>query len=165
MQVTTTLKDELELLKSMKCQCNEFNEVPSQISDLSNGHHVTISPILIPYIKHLLKITESTIGEDQLKVHGHEMIKFAKSKVFSDSQLIATFTRCMDEIQKSRGIIFDTAICESLRVELTQKIFNARVNEFFKARKELNLEATKKVVDCDQSLRDSLKTFSCLKSR
>ena len=56
----------------------------------------------------------------------------------------------------------DKHCVESIRTEFSNKIINARANEFFKARKELNLEENRKVVDVDQSLRD---TLSAMKSR
>ena len=48
--------------------------------------------------------------------------------------------------------------------EFTLKIFHARINEYFSASEEIELEQSGKVVKAE-GLRDSLKSFSSLKSR
>ena len=112
-----------------------------------------------------MQIITLYMGEKQLKVNGHEMIKLAKSNVLSDLKLLEQYKKCIESIQMDHDIALDMCLAETIRFNLSQKIFNARINEFFKARKELDLEMNKKVVDCDQSLRDTLKTFASLKSR
>ena len=49
--------------------------------------------------------------------------------------------------------------------KLTSKIFHARINEYFSAAEEIELEQSGKAVKAEQGLRDSLKTFSSMKSR
>ena len=155
----------MELLESLKCQHDELDHVPSEVQDLAAGGNFTlISSKIIPYVQLLLKKITSSIGEGQLKTHGQEMIKIAKSIVINDPKLLEKFELCLDDIKKNR-VVFESTPVNIIRSELSEKVFNARINEFFKARKELELETSKKVVDCGQSLRDTLKTFSSLKSR
>ena len=156
----------VQVLEALRCKQTELDEVPSQIHDLNCGGQFTIiSPKIIPYVKLLMQLIMLTVGEENLKVNGHEMIKIAKSNVISNSRLLEQYKKCIQSIEKDCDITFDSCSAETIRIELSQKIFNARINEFFKARKELDLETKKKVVDCDQSLRDALKTFASLKSR
>ena len=49
--------------------------------------------------------------------------------------------------------------------ELMRKVFHARTNEYMVAAEEIQLEKEGKVVKAEQSLRDSLKTLSGLKTR
>ena len=49
--------------------------------------------------------------------------------------------------------------------EIMLKIFHARVNEYMSAVEEIQLEKEGKVVNAEQSLRDSLKTFSGMRTR
>lgn len=78
------------------------------------------------------------------------------------------FVLCAKTILHNKGRSFECNVEDLLQRigdDFSNKIINARINEFFKAKKELDLEAEKKVVDCDQSLRDKLKTFSSLQCR
>ena len=94
------------------------------------------------------------------------MIAEAKSTVLNNMQLQDMFKKCMDDVLQSKGIVIDTQhVLDEIRNQFVNKIMNARINEFFKTKKELDLEVNHKVVDCDQSLRDSLKTLSSMKSR
>jgi hypothetical protein len=49
--------------------------------------------------------------------------------------------------------------------EFSLKIFHARINEYFSAAEEINLEQLEKAVKAEQGLRDTLKAFSSMKSR
>ena len=49
--------------------------------------------------------------------------------------------------------------------ELTNKICNTRINEYFVAKAEIDLEKAGKAVAAEQGLRDSLKTYSAIKKR
>ncbi len=160
-------RNEIEILESLKCKHNELNHVQSQVKDLDGGCLSIISPKIIPYVQVLLQNIMSSIGEEQLKTHGHEIIKTAKSSLINHPKLLEKFQLCLDDIQRecSGNVVFESSTIDIVRAEFSDKIFNARINEFFKARKELDLESKTKVVDCDQSLRDKLKTFSSLKFR
>lgn len=161
----------VELLNTLKCHQDEIHEVPEQVKDLGNTQNFCIvTPRIIPYVQLLVKVVTSNINEQQMKAHGHEMIKLAKKKIIVNHQaeLRDKFRQCVSDIEKSRCLQESDeviAAVETVRKEFSDIIFNSRVNEFFKARKELELELTKKACDCDQSLRDSLKTFSSIKTR
>ena len=49
--------------------------------------------------------------------------------------------------------------------ELMLEIFHARVNEYMSAVEKIQLEREGKVVNAEQSLRDSLKTVSGIRTR
>ena len=57
-------------------------------------------------------------------------------------------------------IEYDDSVIARIRIEFMKKIFHSRINEFMEATKELDLERSHKVTDADQSLRDTLKTYS-----
>ncbi len=82
------------------------------------------------------------------------MIGDAKSFVFGQP-LLTEFKKCMNVVLLGKGVECNEQLLESIGTQFSDKIFNARVNEFFKAKKELDLEDNHKVVDCDQSLRDT----------
>ena len=154
--------DEDKVLEAMMCKRDELDSVPKQVWDLSRGDLCTVSPKIIPFVQLLLKKITLNINEDQLKAKGHMMIELAKSTISSDAELLQVFDSCINDVN---GDEFDKCCLKKIRMELMNKIINARINEFFKARKELELEANHKVVDAEQSLRDTLKTFSTVKSR
>lgn len=75
------------------------------------------------------------------------MVAEAKSAVYSQSSVMTEYKKCMNAVLSD--------IYTGCGTEFIEKIFNAKINEFFKA---IDLEDDEKVVDCSQSLRDSLKT-------
>lgn len=120
----------------------------------------------MPYIKTLMKMIMTKIGEEQLKQNGHEMVKKAeKSKLLENPTLMEKYKNCIAAVQKCCDATINSSIAEKIRLDISTKIFNSRIKEFFKAKTELELEASKKVVNCDQALRDKLKTFSSLQAR
>lgn len=163
---------ELNLLKAMKCKPKELQKVPSQYQDLSHGDLCIVSPKILPFVDALLKSISSHVTSEQLQTKGKAMMCAAKSAVLSDEDepLFLVFKNCVKNIQMED--VTPAGEDETAQValkcifsEFKQKVFNCRANEFFKAKKELDLEKNEKVVDCAQSLRDSLKTYSSMKSR
>jgi hypothetical protein len=73
------------------------------------------------------------------------------------------FTKCLSNAGNVRLNEFDMDVVSLIRLEISKKVFHARVNEFMEANKELNLEKTDTVTDADQCLRDLLKTYSSQK--
>lgn len=94
-------------------------------------------------------------------------MKFAKSKVLSNYGLTELFRHAIKNVtnEKADCVQLDSTTIEKFKNDFTSIIFNARVNKFFKAQSEIELETNKKAVGCKQLLRDALKTFSSLKAR
>lgn len=167
-RTSANTRQKLSILDKLKCQQNELDEVPTEVQNgLRSSDRFTItSPKLLPYIQSLMTIIMATIGEEQLKMSGHEMIhKAEESKLLQNPTLIEEYKNCITAVQKCCDTPINSTIAEEIRLDISRKIFNSRIKEFFKAKTELELEASKKVVNCDQSLRDTLKTFSSIQSR
>lgn len=160
-------KSESKVLELLKCKHEDLEGVPSPGRDLaSSPQFCIISPKVIPYVQLLSQIVTSNIGEEHLLAEGQDMVKMAKSEVASQqTRLSEKFIQRIESIDRNTAVKLSASSIELIRADITSKIINARINEFFKAKKELDLEANKKVVDCDQSLRDTLKVFSSMKSR
>ena len=69
-----------------------------------------------------------------------------------------SFNTCIENLEIDTE--YDDSVIARIRIEFMKKIFHSRVNEFMEATKELDLERSQKVTDADQSLRDTLKTYS-----
>ena len=155
---------ELTILKELLCNSEDLKEVPDPIKDLCVNNLCIVSPSLIPFVRSLIDKVLLGINGEQLKSKGQHMVADAKKSLLITQE----FRLCVNTILDNKGSKFESNIedlLEKIGKEFSNKIINARINEFFKAKKELDLEADKRVVDCDQSLRDQLKTFSSLKSR
>ena len=149
-----------EILESLKCKQYELDKVPKPVQDLNQANLCIVSPTIIPFVQGLLRKINAHISRDQLALLGKNMIEVAKPAVMNDTDLPGMFESCVAVVDEC-----DKHYLNSIRIELSRKIFNARVNEFFKANNELCLEADHKVVDANQSLRDTLKTYSIMQSR
>ena len=127
---------------------------------LSQGGLTHVSSALLPFLEKLLLEINKHINRQKLRKHGKNMVSEALSKITQITDLENSFDTCLKNI--------NVDINESLnniRIELTKKVFNSRVNEFMEAQKELDLESKGKSTDTDQSLRDMLKTYSSNQSR
>ncbi len=95
----------------------------------------------------------------KLKEHGKTIIKIALDRLITNDDL----NNCL----KKTGVVFEENddYVTRIRVEIMKKVFHTRVNEFMEAKKELDLESSGRVTNADQSLRDTLKTYSNTKSR
>lgn len=163
---------ELEILKKLQCKSEDMIDVPEPIKEEARtSSFCVVSPNVIPFVRLVVNSVSSAVSEEQLKSKGQHMVADAKNILLSmcSQSLIQEFQLCVRTV-----LVEETSLLQSINIadilerigkEFTNKIANARINEFFKARKELDLEADKKVVGCEQSLRDKLKTFSSLKSR
>ena len=123
----------------------------------------SVSPVLLPFFNHLLGAIHEHILYNKLKEHGKSMVKVGLDKIITNDDLKSLFGDCL----KKTGIVFEENDENVNRIwmEITKKVFHARVDEFMEARKELDLESSGKVTDANQSLRDTLKTYSNIKSR
>jgi hypothetical protein len=156
---------EIKILEAMSCKLHELASIPSQIKELDSKNFHIISPKMIPFVQQLVHEVMLNINDQKLQVQGHRLIEVAKAELTKNNELVQSFQTCIYDVQKDCSSSFDESHLETIRKEFTNKITNARINEYFNAKKELDLEIKKKVVDADQSLRDKLKTLSTLKSR
>ena len=147
------VNNELELLNTLRVRKEERNEVPPAIQQLTRGGLAVPSPTLLPLLRKIVEKTCSFVNEQMSKEHGRHMIEVAKQELDSDSELKQIF----DNLVSSN---FSSECKASVLRELTHKVFHARVNEYMTATKEIELEHEWKAVKSDQSLRDTLKTFS-----
>ena len=120
----------------------------------------TISSTLLPFLNALFIEINQSISHEQLTKHGKNMIKVALQKILENRNLETAFQSCVEQNE----IVTEESYGE-IHVEFMKKVFHSRVNEFFEAQKELDLEKSGKVTDTQQSLRDELKTFSNSKIR
>ena len=129
---------------------------------LNQGGMTTISSTLLPFLNALFIEINQSISHEQLTKHGKNkiMIKVALQKILENCNLETAFQSCVEQNE-----IMTEESYEEIRVEFMKKVFHSRVNEFFEAQKELDLEKSGKVTDAQQSLRDELKTFSNSKIR
>ena len=151
---------ELKLLHAMQIKKEELDVIPSQVQYLTDGGLVIVSPVIIPFIQELMIEINENINSEKLKLHGKNMIKVALEKIEAIDRLKISFKTCITKV----GTVEEVAL-DDIEAEMMKKIFHARVNEFFEARKEINLEKKGLITDADQSLRDALKTYSIKKSR
>lgn len=110
---------------------------------------------LLPFLNALFIEINQSISHEQLMKHGKNMIKVALQKILENRNLEMAFQSCVEQNE-----IVTEESYEEIRVEFMKKVFHSRVNEFFEAQKELDLEKSGKVTDALESLRDELKTFS-----
>lgn len=71
--------------------------------------------------------------EEKCRTHGNKMIQVAKSIIMNDPELPTLFETCVSKAGRGEGL--ERHCLSNIRVELTNKVVHARVNEFFKARK------------------------------
>lgn len=146
---------ELKMLKLMKQKKKDKND------PLDQGGLTSISPAMLPFLNQLLIAINEHINNDTLKEHGKEMVKVALEKLLSSAELELEFNMCIERVGIDVELEeYDEASIAHIRVEFLKKVFHSRVNEFMEARKEIELEAKGKVTNADQSLRDTLKTYS-----
>jgi hypothetical protein len=155
--------EELKILYALKIKKEDCTSIPSQIDSLNNGGLVVISPRMIPFINELMVEINKLINDAKLQLHGKQMISKASEELkANDDKLKDSFKICLTEISAEN---YDESALNVLETEIVNKIFHARVKEFLEARKEINLEKSGKITDAEQSLRDTLKTYSVITSR
>ena len=136
---------------------NEWCELPSAIQYLQQGGLDIISPRMLPFLRSVVEKTTSLVNDERARQHGRNTVEVAQHEIKADATLISLFS----EHTPTTTTDCKTRVC----TELIQKIFHARVNEYMSAAQEVQLEKEGKVVKAEQSLRDSLKTLSALKTR
>ena len=102
--------------------------------------------------------TTSLVSDEKCKEQGRNMLKSAQSELKADLEIVELFSK---QIPSHITSTCKTSLC----LELTLKVFHARVNEYMATTEEVQLELEGKIVMAEQSLRGQLKTMSALKSR
>lgn len=126
----------MKLTQLLKCKPVD---TPNEVINLAKSHDFTIiSPKLVPYVKQLLRLIMDNVREQHLKTEGQNMIKSAKVNL-DKQQLSDLFIACLTNIDQDVISIVDVSVIQLVQVEMAGKIFNARTNEFLKAKKELDL--------------------------
>lgn len=152
------IEKEVELLLSIRVTEKEWDELPPAIQYLQQGGLDIISPRMLPFLRYVVEKTTSLVNDERARQYGRDMIGLAQREINADATAMSLFN---EETPTTFTIDCKTRVC----TELTCKIFHARVNEYMSATQEVQLEKEGKVVKAEQSLRDSLKTLSALKSR
>lgn len=101
--------------------------------------------------------TASLVNDKTLTEHGRHMIKAAQCEIEADLLAISLFNELVPST-------FSSVCREQVCTELMLKVFHARTNEYMAAAEEVHLEKEGKVVKAEQSLRDTLKTLSGMKT-
>lgn len=152
------IEKEVELLLSIRVTEKEWDELPPAIQYLQQGGLDIISPRMLPFLRYVVEKTTSLVNDERARQYGRDMIGLAQREINADATAMSLFN---EETPTTFTIDCKIRVC----TELTCKIFHARVNEYMSATQEVQLEKEGKVVKAEQSLRDSLKTLSALKSR
>lgn len=132
----------------------------------SKKRFASVTPSMLPVLSKVMTVINQNINHEKLKKHGKNMIKVALDKLDDDdltAQLFQSFKAIHRKYETSAQIRED--LLANIVQELIKKIFHSRVNEYMEARKELDLEVMGKTTDAEQSLRDTLKTYSNNTSR
>ena len=162
-EATALAKSELKILESLKATLDESDDIPSAIHHLQQGGLHIVTPRIIPLLRAVVDKTASLVNEQSCKDHGKEMLKVAEADFCNATTTNTFFQLFMQHIPSTPTL---TTECKmKLCKEFTLKIFHARINEYFSAAEEINLEQLGKAVKAEQGLRDTLKAFSSMKSR
>ena len=139
---------ELSLLRHMIAN-KESEYIPSEVLQLSQEGLTQVSTKMLKYGGDLLMEFSKLCGSQFTS----EVPHLSKTIISSD-KLKNTFFECLKNIKSD--VEFSKDVSNSIFIEITTKILNARINEMMKAQQEINLEKEGKVVDTSQSLRDVL---------
>ena len=105
---------------------------------------------MLPFLRHGVEITASLVNEETRREKGRHVIKVVQDEIEADDGAFALFN---EQIPSTFSSKCKVRVC----TELMLKIFHAQVNEYMSAVEEIQLEKEGKVVNAEQSLRDSLK--------
>lgn len=103
------------------------------------------------------------INDNKCHEFGRQMIEVACKELDEDPDIFRTFIKCIQESDVDVEAPSNAVVIPRLNIELSKKMFHARINEYTSTLIELGLEKSGKAVDAEQSLRDQLETFSGLK--
>lgn len=164
LRLSHDLQQEIKLLKLMTIK-NDEKQLSSAVTHLSQGGLTQVCSEMVMYGGEVLLEFSQVCGTRFCKntpataehITKSERIKEVFKKGFE------TLVNTSNEVQSDNHI--PEKVMDGLFTGITSKIVHARVNEMMKADKELELEASGKVVDTSQSLRDTLKAYSISKQR
>ncbi len=162
---STISRSEHKFLESLKSKEDERELIPSAIHHLQQGGLTIITPRLLPLLREVLAKTASLINEKTCKDLGKNMLLWAKKEITNEVTTAAFFKLFNECLPCTCESNLTSEQQKTLCIEFTSKLFHARINEYFSAAEEIELEQSGKAVKAQQGLRDSLKTFSSMKSR
>lgn len=140
-----------------------MSQLPNAIKLLNQGRLDIMSPCMLPYLRAIITKVSSLVNEETCRSLGQHMLEVASQEISDDEKVYDIFVKCT----QNTGIDLSKTddVLRRLYMEVSSKLFHARINEFMTAAAELELLKSGKAVKAEQSLRDQLKTYSSTKAR
>lgn len=104
------------------------------------------------------------LNERKLKRHKGNFLEVVHFNLYNDEELFQSFCCTIQKCGVSSDK-YNATVVQKVFSDMLHKLCNTRTREFFRGRTEAELATSGRVVDSDQSLRDSLKTYSISKKR
>lgn len=152
----------LVVFKQLKLK-EDVDQLPIGVKLLNEGKLDLMSPCLLPYLRALITKVSSFVNADSCRLLGQHMLEVAGKEIEEDENVYKIFFQCISSAGVTESSESD--LIHQLYIELSRKLFHARVNEYWSASAELMLKQSGKAVMTEQSLRDELKTYSSTKTR
>ena len=140
--------------ESLKSKEDERELIPSAIHHLQQGGLIIITPRMLPLLREVLAKTASLVNEQTCKDTGKNMLQLAKKKELPMKQQKQHSSNYLNECLPCTCVSTLTSEQQNTSCnKLTSKIFHARINEYFSAAEEIELEQSGKAVKAEQGLR------------
>lgn len=156
------MESELDLL--LKLKESDKTNLPESFRLLDEGNLTVVKENFLCFVREADQNIREHVNESKLKKHKGKLFEVAHLNVFIDKELINSFKwsveKCGVHAEK-----YNSAAVEKVFSDMLHELCHTRTKEFFRGKSEADLAASGKVVNSDQSLRDSLKTYSITKKR
>lgn len=164
-QTRKLMEDELQLLENLKE--SDKSGLPDALKILDEGNLTFFKKnIIIEFVSQADLRVRELINDKQFRKHKQNLLNVVHFIVYNDVQLREIFQMSVNNcIRLTEEDCPCSVVIDKIFKDLLQKLCNTRVKEYFRGNQERELAVKGKVVDADQSLRDSLKTFSVKKRR
>lgn len=114
---------------------------------------------VLEFVKEVDIFVREFVNDTNFERYGNNLLEVVHFNINSNASILKSFKGSFESES------FDNVAVKNVCKEFVQKLCNTRVKEYFRGKFERDLGLSGKVVDADQCLRDTLKTYSVQKKR
>ena len=149
-----------EELKIVECLIlKDKSSISEHLKNLDEGNLTFPKHELLPWLRSVDTEVRQFATDSNLKKFPTKFIKMCQNIVKLNERIEMDFRLIVSSLLNSESTV-NTELVNSIHHVLVSKLANTRINEYLNAKVERDLKTKNKVVDADNNLRTTLKSYA-----
>ncbi|XP_015779652.1 PREDICTED: uncharacterized protein LOC107357522 [Acropora digitifera] len=152
-----SIEEELKIIECLILK--DKSSISEHLKNLDEGNLTFPKHELLPWLRSVDTEVRQFATDSNLKKFPTKFIKMCQNIVKLNERLEMDFRLIVSSLLNSESTV-NTELVNSIHHVLVSKLANTRINEYLNAKVERDLKTKNKVVDADNNLRTTLKSYA-----